>query len=209
MSMNPSDAPLAPRREHSTDPTLDAPSFVDLSIYDNSYYYPGRGIAVRTLWHYCSVIFFEGGWFPFNNAKVWLLRRFGARIGRGVTIKPNVRIKYPWRLAIGNHCWIGEDVWIDSLVDVEIGDNVCISQQVYLCTGSHDHRRRAFDLITRPIRIGNGAWLGARCTIFQGVIIGANSLVAGGSVVTKHVAAKAIVAGNPAIEVARREPPFS
>ncbi len=110
-----------------------------------------------------------------------------AKLGRGLVIKPRVWIKYPWRLVVGNHCWIGQGVGIDNLVDVRIGSHVCLSQQVYLCTGSHDYRRRSFDLITQPIEIGDGAWLGVRALVLPGVTVGANAIAAGGSVVVKDV----------------------
>ena len=182
-------------------------SLVDLSKFDNSQYSPGRGLLLRTVWYFVSLAVFEGGFFPVSGLKTYLLRLFGARIGVGVNVKPHVRIKYPWRLAVGDHCWIGQEVWIDNLADVTIGDNVCISQRAYLCTGSHDFRRRTFDLKTRPIVVRDGAWLGAACVIFQGTCIGANAIVAGGSVVTKNVEPSTIVSGNPATTIARREPP--
>jgi len=185
--------------------TLDAP-WVDLSSYDNRSYSPGRGLVVRTLWYFVSLIVFESGWFPFVRIKRSLLQMFGAKIGRGLVMKPQVWVKYPWRLVVGDHCWIGQGVWIDNLADVHIGSHVCISQQVYICTGSHDYRKMSFDLIIRPVDVGNAAWLGARSLILQGVSIGANAIVAAGSVVTKDVSAAAIVAGNPARPFAEARP---
>lgn len=186
-----------------------AEAWTNLSAFDNSDFNTGRGIGVRTLWYFCSVLLFEGGWFPFGTVKTSILRTFGATIGRGVVIKPNVRIKFPWRLQIGDHAWIGQGVWIDNLAEVSVGNDVCISQLCYLCTGSHDHRRRGFDLLTKPIVVQDGAWIGARSTIFQGVVVGANSLVAGGSVVVKNVESTAIVAGNPAARIGQRKAPFA
>ena len=119
-------------------------------------------------------------------------------------IKPHVRIKYPWRLRIGDHCWIGQDAWIDNLADVAIGNHVCISQQAYLCTGSHDHRRPTFDLITGPITLHDGAWVGARATILQNVTIGAAAIVAAGSLVHQDVEPHAIIAGNPPRKIGQR-----
>jgi len=127
-------------------------------------------------------------------------------MGTGVVIKSQVRIKYPWRLVVGDHCWIGQEVWIDNLADVQLGSHVCVSQRSYLCTGSHDHRQRTFDLITKPITVRNGAWLGAGCLVLGGVTVEANAIVAAGSVVTKDVAAATIVAGNPAKLIAHRGP---
>ena len=152
-----------------------------------------------------GLLVMESGWFPLSGIKSRLLRLFGAKIGAGVVFKPHVRIKYPWRLEIGDHCWIGQETWIDNLADVAIGDHVCISQKTYLCTGSHDHRRSTFDLITGTIGVESGAWLGARCTILQNVTIGANAIVAGGSVVHKDVEPATIVGGNPAQVIGERK----
>lgn len=185
-------------------PPEDDSSCVDLGNYSNREYDPGRGLVVRTLWYYVSLLVFESGWLPVNGLKTWLLRQFGATLGTGVKIKPHVRIKYPWRLVVGDHCWIGQEVWIDNLADVEIGSHVCLSQRAYLCTGSHDHRSRGFELITAPIRVGNGAWLGAGCLIVGGITVAANGLVAGGSVVTKDVPPATIVGGNPAKAIGSR-----
>jgi len=186
-------------------PAPDDSSYVDLGTYSNPKYDPGRGLLVRTLWYYVSLLLFEGGWFPLSGVKKWLLQCFGAQIGKGLVIKPHVRIKYPWRLTVGDHCWIGQEVWIDNLADVELGSHVCLSQRVYLCTGSHDHRSPGFELITKPIRIGNGAWIGAGSLVVCGITIGANALVAGGSVVIKDVPPATIVGGNPAKSLGPRQ----
>lgn len=185
----------------------DVRAWVDLAAFDNRRYDPGRGGAVRCLWYLVSLLLFEGGWFPFSRFKCWLLRRFGATIGRGVTIKPHVRIKYPWRLTVGDHCWIGQEAWIDNIEDVWIGSHVCVSQQTYLCTGSHDYRRRSFDLLARPIRVEDGAWLGARSLLLGGTTVGANAIVSAGSVAMRDVPPGTIVCGNPAaVQRPRPEP---
>ncbi len=183
--------------EKQSENSIDQP-WVDLSSYDNRSYSPGRGRFVRILWYFISLAIFECGWIPLVWPKRWLLRMFGARIGRGLVIKPQVWIKYPWRLTVGDHCWIGQGAWIDNLADVRLGSHVCVSQQVYICTGSHDYRRSSFDLITRPVQVGGGAWLGARALILGGASVGANAVVAAGSVVTKDVPPAVVVAGNPA-----------
>jgi putative colanic acid biosynthesis acetyltransferase WcaF len=186
----------------------ETPAWVDLGSFDNRPHYdPGRGWPIRCAWYFVGLLLFESGWLPLSGVKRWLLRRFGARVGQGVVIKPNVRIKYPWRLTIGDHCWIGQDVWIDNVADVDVGNHVCISQLAYLCTGSHDYRRRSFDLITGAIRIGNGAWIGARVLVLGGITVHANAVVAAGSVVTRDVPAAAIVAGNPARPLDRKRTP--
>ncbi len=170
----------------------------DLARYDKGGFDPGRGIAWRFLWYLVSSLLFESAFFPLSSPKRTLLRLFGAKIGRGVVIKPHVKIKYPWRLDVGGHSWIGEEVWIDNLADVRIGSNVCLSQGVYVCTGSHNHRRPTFDLITRPIIIEDETWICAKAILLPGVIIQAGAVVAAGSVVVKNVRARDFVAGVPA-----------
>jgi len=145
-----------------------------------------------------SLLLFESGWFPFSRAKIWVLRLFGARIGAGMVLKPFVRIKYPWKLHVGAHCWIGQDVWIDNLADVRIGDHVCISQGAYLCTGSHDYRSTNFDLLVRTIDIEDGVWVAAKVLIIGGVIVGRDAVLSIGSVVKGDVRPGSLVSGNPA-----------
>lgn len=161
---------------------------------------------MRLMWYYTSLLLFESGWFIFTRVKPAILRLFGARVGRGVVIKPHVRIKFPWRLSIGDHCWIGQGLWIDNIADVSIGSHVCLSQNGYLCTGSHDRRSRSFDLIALPISIADGAWIAASCILLPGIKIGANAIVAAGSVVTKDVPSATIAGGNPAQPIKIREP---
>lgn len=182
-------------------------AWLDLGPYTVGGYTPGRNKLVQIAWYFASLLLIESGWFPPSAPKVWLLRLFGARIGRGVRIKPHVRIKFPWRLEIGDHTWIGQQVWIDNLARVTIGSNVCISQDVYFCTGSHDHRKRSFDLAERPIAVGDGAWVAARATLLAGVSVGPNALVAAGAVVHDDVPAAKIVAGMPAKVLADRPRP--
>jgi putative colanic acid biosynthesis acetyltransferase WcaF len=141
----------------------------DLSQFDNSDYQPGPLIK-RAVWYFINVIFFNS-WFPVYSIKRGLLRLFGAQIGRGVIIKPYVRIKYPWRLSIGDHSWIGESVWIDNLDEVKIGKNCCISQGVVMICGNHRYDKIQFDLFTKPISIEDGAWIGAKCVLLPGSII--------------------------------------
>jgi putative colanic acid biosynthesis acetyltransferase WcaF len=187
-----------------TGPITGDVAWVDLSRYQNRSYSPGRGRLVRGLWYFISLLVFESGWFPIMGPKRALLRFFGARIGRGFVIKPRIWIKYPWRLVVGDYCWIGQGAWIDNLADVRLGSHVCISQQAYICTGSHNHQSPTFDLITRPVEIGDGAWLAARSLVLGGVTVGANAVVAAGSVVVKDVPPAVIVAGQPARVIAPR-----
>lgn len=174
---------------------------MDLSIYDNSDFDRGAPRWKEAAWVLIRCVFFQNP-LPWPSAvRVALLRAFGAKIGRGVVIRANVNISFPWRLVIADHVWIGEDVGILSLAEVAIGSNVCISQRAYLCTGSHDYRREDFKLVTRTIVIGDGTWIAAAAFVAPGVQIGPRAVVAAGSVVTETVAADTLVRGNPATVV--------
>ncbi len=140
----------------------------DQSRYNVGDYKPGRSKPICVFWYFISLFFFENGWFPLYSLKLNLLRAFGAKVGKGVVIKPHVRIKYPWRLAVGDYAWIGQGVWIDNLSDVEIGSHVCVSQGTYFCTGSHDWRSEDFELITRKIVVEDFAWITAFSVLLGG-----------------------------------------
>jgi putative colanic acid biosynthesis acetyltransferase WcaF len=170
----------------------------DLSQYDNSWYFPGRSRLIQVLWFCFGSPVLRCSILPLSGVRRVLLRLFGARVGAGVVIKPGLRVKYPWHLSIGDHSWMGEDCWIDNLVDVSIGANVCISQGAYFCTGNHDWSDPAFGLIVKPISIEDGAWVGARAFIAPGVSLGRESVAAAGSIVSRNIPACEIHAGNPA-----------
>ncbi len=177
---------------------------VDLSKYNNNWYKPGSSIK-RMLWYFVNVFFFKSGWFPFYSLKVFLLKLFSAKIGKGVCIKPYVNIKYPWFLQIGNNVWIGENVWIDNLDNVTIGNNVCISQGALLLCGNHDYTKPTFDLMVKPIIIEDGVWLGAKCTIFGGVLCANHSVFLASTFVSSSSMPFGVYSGNPAIKLRDRK----
>ena len=178
---------------------------VRLDRFDNGWYRPGRSSLVCALWFFFGLPVLRSAWMPFSSVRCWLLRAFGARVGGGVVIKPGVRVKYPWRLEIGEHAWVGEDAWIDNLEQVTIGAHACVSQGVYLCTGNHDWSDPAFGLIVKPITIGDCAWVGARATVCPGVKVGEGAIVTAGGVAMKAVPPYEIHGGNPAEFVRTRE----
>lgn len=159
---------------------------------------------VLTLWFCLGAPLLSSQWLPGSGWRVFLLRSFGSRIGRGCRIKPGVRIKFPWRLVLGQDCWLGEDVWIDNLAVVDIGNRVCISQGVYLCTGNHDFRSPDFTLRLGSITVGSDAWIAAWAVIPPGCQIDEAAVVALGAVVSGSVPAGAIVRGNPSVVVGWR-----
>jgi putative colanic acid biosynthesis acetyltransferase WcaF len=155
-------------------------------------------VIKHLLWIICSALFFTNPLSLSNGFKKILLRCFGTKMGQGVVIKPSVQIKYPWKLRIGSHSWIGENVWIDNLEEVVIGDNVCISQGAFLLTGNHNYKSTSFDLIMKAIELEDGVWIGAKATVCPGVSCKELSVLTVGSVAASDLEASGVYQGNPA-----------
>lgn len=177
---------------------------IDLSRPDNSEYDKGRSQLVIALWHFLGAPIVSSNLIPVSAVKCLTLRIFGARIGRGVYAKPGLKVKFPWYLTVGDHCWLGEDAWIDNLAPVTIGSHVCVSQAAYLCTGNHDWTAPNMKLFRRPIVLEDGSWVGARATVCPGVTLRTGAVAAAGSVVTQDIPFYQIWAGNPAAYVRDR-----
>jgi putative colanic acid biosynthesis acetyltransferase WcaF len=178
---------------------------VDLKAYDNSDFDRGAPLWKEALWVAVRVVFFQTA-IPWpSELRTALLRMFGAKIGRAVVIRANVNISFPWRLQVGDHVWIGEDVGILSLAPVTIESNVCISQRAYLCTGSHQFRREDFKLKVAPIIVRAGSWVAACAFLAPGVEIGHDSVVSAGAVVFEEVPPNSVVRGNPAQVISTTE----
>jgi putative colanic acid biosynthesis acetyltransferase WcaF len=176
---------------------------VRLDLYDAKAFDRGRPRWFEALWLLAQSVFLDPPVWG-SRLRVLVLRSFGARIGQGVTVKPGVRVKFPWRLQIGDHCWIGEDVWLDNLAEIRIGDHCCLSQAVYLCTGSHDWSRIGFDLMVKPIVLENEVWLAARSIVGPGATAGRGAVLALGSVATCDLLPWHIHQGVPASPVKPR-----
>lgn len=170
---------------------------VRLVAFDNRCYMRGRSKAVEALWMFVQALFMRS-FIPGATFRRFVLRAFGANIGKRVVIKPGLRIKFPWRLTVADDVWIGEDVWIDNLADVRLEANCCLSQGAYLCTGSHDWTTASFDLIIKPIVVGEGAWIAAKASIGPGVEVGEGAILTIGSVATTNLTPWGIFQGVPA-----------
>ena len=153
----------------------------DLSTYVRPRLYK-KYIIKYIIWELISFFYFNTS-IPGSYLRSLLLKLFGASIGKKVIIKPNVKIKYPWNLSIGNFSWIGEYVWIDNIAKISIGSNTCISQGVYICSASHN-LKKSFDLLLQPVQIGNNCWIAAKCIIGPKVIIKNNTFVKMGEKIT-------------------------
>jgi putative colanic acid biosynthesis acetyltransferase WcaF len=164
----------------------------------------GASILKQFLWYFTDIFFFKSRIIPVSSVLVFILRLFGARIGKQVRIKPGIHIKYPWKLTIGDYSWLA-DCYIENLDFVHIAEHCCISQQATLITGNHNYRKTSFDLITAPITIEEGAWIGAAAKVGPGVTVHSHAVLTMGSVATKALDVYGIYQGNPAIKVKERE----
>ncbi|MCK9481480.1 MAG: WcaF family extracellular polysaccharide biosynthesis acetyltransferase [Bacteroidia bacterium] len=176
----------------------------NLAVYNTGGFDRGRSALIVAMWYCINAIIFNSYLFPFYACKRFLLRLFGAKVGCGVLIKPKVNIKYPWKLSIGDHVWIGENVWIDNLEKVSIGNNSCISQGALLICGNHNYKKSTFDLITSPIIIEDGVWIGAKSIVTGGTICKSHSVLAIHSVASSDLESFSIYRGNPAIKIKER-----
>jgi putative colanic acid biosynthesis acetyltransferase WcaF len=173
----------------------------NLASYTAAGFDRGASRAKEICWVLVKWMFFLGA-FPWPSSfRVFWLRVFGASVGNGVVIRSRVNITFAWRIRIGDHVWIGEEVFILSLAQVTIEASVCVSQRAFLCTGSHDHTKPAFDLKTAPITLRHGSWIAAQAFIGPGVEIGEGTTVAAGAVLMESVGRRLLVRGNPAVVV--------
>jgi putative colanic acid biosynthesis acetyltransferase WcaF len=128
----------------------------------------------------------------------FLVRLFGAKVGRGVNFRPTVQITYPWKLTIGDYSWVGDDATLYTLGEIEIGDNACISQRCYLAGAGHDYTKPTFDMLAKKIVIESEVWLATGVFVAPGVRVGRGAVVGACSVVLKDLPPVMICAGNPA-----------
>jgi putative colanic acid biosynthesis acetyltransferase WcaF len=135
----------------------------------------------------------------------FLLRRFGAKIGRSVHVYPSATIYFPWNLEVGDECAIGEHVLIYNLGRVTLGPRVTISHRAHLCAGTHDHTKPDFPLLRPPIVICSDAWICADAFVGPGVTVGEGAIVGARAVAMKDVKPRSIVVGNPARESRKRQ----
>jgi putative colanic acid biosynthesis acetyltransferase WcaF len=177
---------------------------VDLSTFSTGEFDRGAGPFKEALWLIVSRVLFH--WCPFSlsSFKRAVLRLFGAHVGKGVVIKPEVKITFPWKLNLGNHVWLGEESWLLNLAPIIIADHACISQRAVLCTGNHNYTSPAFDLMTAPIQVGQGAWIGANAFVGPGVCVGSYAVLTAGSIATKDLETCGVYQGNPAVQVRQR-----
>lgn len=161
-------------------------------------YDKGRGFMAQAAWVAIASLVFTRVWCP-NRLRCALLRWFGAQVGSGVLIKHGVNVQWPWKLTIGNDSWIGTGVDLYNVEHITIGSNVCVSQQAYICAGSHDRHSPSFDYDNAPVVIEDGAWICTRAMVLRGVRIGANSVVGALALVGSDVPPESLVGVAPSV----------
>lgn len=176
----------------------------DLSCFQLPSGFRGRGsIAVQLWWAVQATLFRGSPQFAYGFRR-WLLRCFGAQVGHGVVIRPSATITYPWKVSIGDHAWIGDNVVLYSLGNIEIGANVVVSQNSYLCASDHDYTQVDFPIRARKITIYPEAWLAADVFVAPGVTIGRGTVIGARSSVFKDMPAGMVCFGYPCVAIKER-----
>jgi putative colanic acid biosynthesis acetyltransferase WcaF len=141
----------------------------------------------------------------FNSFRIFLLRLFGANIGKGCRVFPSVKIWAPWNLELGNYTAIASHVDLYNVDQIKIGSYVTVSQYSYLCTASHDISELALPLIHAPIIIENYVWVCADCFIHKGITISEGSIISARANLYQSTPRFVIFSGNPAKKIATRK----
>lgn len=157
------------------------------------------------MWWLAQTVFFRTSPQFAYGFRRWLLRCFGAQVGRHVVIRPSVTVTYPWKVKIGDYAWIGDDVVLYSLGEIYIGPHAVVSQSSYLCAGDHDYAQPDFPIRARKITIGEQAWVAAGVFIAPGVTIGKGAVIGARSSVFGDMPAGKVCFGSPAKPIKQRE----
>jgi putative colanic acid biosynthesis acetyltransferase WcaF len=176
--------------------------FRDLSAFTGAGYEIGRAKLWRIAWLIVLGSIFMRWWLP-AGMQTHILRFFGAEIGANVLVRHRVRIHWPRKLSIGDNTWIGEGTWLLNLEPITIGRNVCISQDVFLCTGSHDRQYKTFEFDNGPIYVEDDAWLAARAVVLRGATVGSGATIGASALVVRDVPAGALILAPPSRAVNR------
>lgn len=164
----------------------------------------GKPLYFVALWYLFKMIFFLSA-FPWPiNLKVFILRCFGSKIGSGFYLQPEVSIHFPWKLEVGDNCWIGKQTEIHNMEFLKIEDNVAIAHRVLITTGSHDFSKKRHPYRNQPTTIGSKVWIASCVFIGPGLKIGEGCVIYAGAVVTKSTPPWKRIMGNPAQVIGER-----
>ena len=181
------------------------PIYQDLVRFKVPAHFRGRSkVTVQLWWLVQATLFGLSPQFMFGFRR-FLLRLFGAKIGKGVLVRPTARITYPWFLEIGDHSWVGDETVIYNLAKVRLGSHVALAHGVYLCTGLHDISKVTFDIDAKPIHIEDEAWLANDCFISPGVTIGRGAVIGARSTVLQDMPEGMVCVGYPCKPIRARK----
>ena len=176
---------------------------IDLGLAGRGNYQSSRSALIELIWFVVEACVINNRLMPLSSVRAGLLRLFGAKIGTGCRLLHQIRVKAPWNLEVGDHSWIGADVWIYNQAPIRIGSNVCISQGTFLTAGSHE-MSTTMDLCVAPIVIEDGVWITSNCVVQMGVTIGRSAVVTPLSVVHRSLEAEGVYGGNPCRFIRKR-----
>jgi len=182
----------------------DARKFQDLSLFRMPAGFRGRSAVVVQIWWIVQATFFRMSPQALYGWRSFLLRAFGAKIGKSVRIRSTTRVTYPWKLTVGDFVWVGDDCVFYNLGEIEVGSHVAIAHDVYFCTGLHDYQRLEFPIGEKPIRIEDEVWIPNDVFLGPGVTIGKGAIVGARSTVLHDLPEGMICYGNPAKAVKPR-----
>lgn len=151
----------------------------------------------RLIWNTSRFIFFSFSPTFLHGWRAFVLRCFGARVGHGVHVYPKVKIWAPWNLDLKDQCGIANGVNLYSQDKITIGERAIVSQNSFICTGTHDYTKRGHPVVTAPINIGDLSWVAAEAFIHPGVTIGEGAVIGARSVVTTDMPAWTVCSGFP------------
>lgn len=172
--------------------------YQDLSSFKVPGTFRGKSKLTVQIWWIVQATLFN--WSPqfFFGWRAFLLRLFGAQIGKQVKIRSSVKVTYPWKVKIGDYTWIGDESTLYSLGDITIGSHVAVAHKVYFNTGGHDYDKKTFDIFSKPVVVEDECWITNDVYIAPGVTIGRGTIIGARSSVLGSLPAGKICVGTPA-----------
>jgi len=159
----------------------------------------------RVIWGLADTLFFRYSPRPCFAWRAFILRVFGAKVGKGVRVYAKTKIWAPWNLELGDECAIANGVILYSQGRIQISRRATVSQGSHLVAGTHDYNLPGFPLLTSPIIIGEYAWLAADTFVHPGITIGEGCVIGARSVVTKDMPQWMVCAGHPCKPIKERK----